>query len=261
MTRMKRIPFLIVKTGEAVPAARAGGRDFEHWFIDGLGADRVAARVVRVDRGETLPKPRALASDTAVLVTGSAAMVSHRLDWSERCAAWLVEVHQAGLPVLGVCFGHQLLAHALGGRVGPNPNGRRMGRAALTECDSTDPLLGPCTPGTAFHVSHVEAVLEPPPCARVVARAAHDPHHALHFGGRSWGVQFHPEFDRAVMRAYIETRAEPLRAAGQDPEALIAQLGAAAGQVMPGAELLRRFVELAAAPAAAAPAPVCACRA
>ena len=251
MGRMKRIPIIIVKTGEAVPAARSLGGDFEDWFVAGLGPDRVEARVVRVDRGETLPDVPALSPDAAVLVTGSPAMVSHRLDWSERSAAWLAEAHRAGHPMLGVCYGHQLLAHALGGRVGPNPAGRRLGRAELVEVELDDALLGRFTPGTAFHVSHVEAVLEPPPGARVVARAAHDPHHALHFGGRSWGVQFHPEFDRAVMRAYIESRADALRAEGQDPDALIADVASESRPKPPGAELLRRFIDLASTQAGA----------
>jgi len=146
--------------------------------------------------------------------------------------------------MLGVCYGHQLLAHALGGTVGPNPAGRRMGRAELLVTAVDDPLLGPFATRCAFHVSHVEAVLAPPEGARVIATTAHDRHHALHFGGRSWGIQFHPEFDRGVMQAYIEARADALRDEAQDPAALIAALD----QNPPGHALLQRFAELASAP-------------
>ena len=54
-------------------------------------------------------------------------MVSEREPWSERAAEWLREVAQRGIPLLGICYGHQLLAHALGGRVGANPQGREIG--------------------------------------------------------------------------------------------------------------------------------------
>jgi len=232
---------IIVKTGEAVAAARADGRDFEHWFMQGLGPGRFDYRTIRVDQDQLLPSLPQLDPATAVLVTGSPAMVSHHLAWSERTATWLAEVHHAGHPILGVCFGHQLLAHALGGTVGPNPAGRKMGRSELAVTDRDDPLLGPFADRCAFHVSHVEAVLVPPDGARVVATAAHDRFHALHFGGHSWGIQFHPEFDRGVMQAYIETRADALRDEGQNPDALIAALD----DDTPGPSLLQCFAELA----------------
>jgi len=239
---MKQRRMIIVKTGQAVPEARADGRDFEHWFGRGLGPDRFEFQTVRVDRGQSLPSLRSV---DAALVTGSPAMVSHREAWSEQTADWLAQVHALGLPLLGVCYGHQLLAHALGGRVGPNPNGRKMGRAELVSSAPDDPLLGSFAAGTAFHVSHVEAVLEPPPGARIIATAAHDPHHALHFGARSWGVQFHPEFDAVIMRAYIEARAAALRAEGQSPEALIEVLDRSAEGNRAGDALLARFAALA----------------
>lgn len=238
---MQRPELILVKTGQAVPEARAEGRDFEDWFADGLGPRAFDYRTVRVDRGEVLPPIETLDHAPAVVVTGSPAMVSDRLDWSERTAHWLAAAHAAALPILGVCYGHQLLAHALGGRVGPNPNGRRMGRTTVEFTDADEPLTGPFAPAAAFNVSHVEVVLQPPEGARVIGTAAHDPFHVLYFGNRSWGVQFHPEFDGPIMRAYIEARSAPLRAEGQDPAALIGALDDNPN----GHPFLARFAELA----------------
>lgn len=238
---MQKPELIIVKTGQAVPEARGDGRDFEDWFIEGLGADAFDYRTVRVDRGEVLPPTETLDHATAILVTGSPAMVSDRQDWSETTAQWLAAAHAAALPILGVCYGHQLLAHALGGEVGPNPAGRRMGRAVVEFMDSEEPLTGAFAPAGAFNVSHVEVVLAPPEGARVIGTAAHDPFHVLYFGNRSWGVQFHPEFDGPIMRAYIQARSAPLRAEGQDPAALIDALD----DNLNGHPFLARFAELA----------------
>ncbi|MEX0916062.1 MAG: glutamine amidotransferase [Wenzhouxiangellaceae bacterium] len=238
---MDRPELIIVKTGQAVPEARADGRDFEHWFARGLGSDLFDFLTVRVDHGEVLPPIESLDHSPAILVTGSPAMVSDRLDWSEATARWLAQAHAAALPILGVCYGHQLLAHALGGKVGPNPNGRAMGRVMVDFADAADPLIGPFAPAAAFNVSHVEVVLTPPDGARVIGSARHDPYHALFFGNRSWGVQFHPEFDGPIMRAYIQARSGPLQAEGQDPAALIQDLDDNPN----GSAFLARFAELA----------------
>lgn len=231
---------LIIKTGRAVPEARSDGRDFEHWFADGLGP-AFRYRVIRVDRDETLPPVDSLAADAAVLVTGSPAMVSDREAWSERTAEWLAGFHDSGRPLLGVCYGHQLVAHALGGRVGRNPNGRAMGRADVDITAADDALLGRFAPACAAHVSHLEAVLEAPSSARVIGTAPHDPLHALYFGNRSWGIQFHPEFDARIMRDYLRARADVLADEGQDPDALVDALRPDHA----GPAVLGRFAELA----------------
>jgi len=228
---------LIIKTGSAPePVASAHG-DFDQWFLDGLGLDASLAIVIDVHAGQRLPDHR---GDLAgVLVTGSPAMVSHREDWSERTAGWLAEAHQAALPMLGVCYGHQLIAHALGGRVGPNPHGRRMGTKSVEIRADTADLMAGLGRLLELHVTHVEAVLQPPSGARITAETDGDPHHGLHFGHRSWGVQFHPEFTIEIMASYIRLRSEALRNEGQCPDTLVAELK----DTSDGFRILRRFTD------------------
>lgn len=226
---------LILKTGSAPDPIRRQHGDFDRWFIQGLGPDRFDFRILAVDEGDRLPADAT--GFSGVLVTGSPAMVSHREDWSEMAAGWLREAHQEKVPMLGVCYGHQLLAHALGGQVGSNPAGRRMGTTPVEVIDPADPLLGGFEPGVRFHVTHMEAVLEPPSGARVIARADGDRHHGLHFGANSWGVQFHPEFDAEIMACYIQLRSDALKQEGIDPDKLLAAVQAAPA----GTDLLRRF--------------------
>jgi len=216
-------PFLVVKCGSALPAVRAERGDYEDWIVAGLGLPPGRVRVAAVAEGEDLPPPGALA---AVVVTGSSAMVSERAPWSERAAAWLRGAVASGLPVLGICFGHQLLAHALGGRVGRNPRGREIGSVDVETLPAArgDALLGALPERLLVHATHVESVLELPAGARPLAASAGDPHQAVAAAPNAWGVQFHPEFDAGVIRGYLEARREILAREGLDADALLARV-------------------------------------
>lgn len=228
---------LIIKTGSAPDPIAAAHGDFEYWFLEALGMTAAETRVVDVEAGQALPVDRS--GLAGVLVTGSPAMVSHRLPWSERAACWIAEAHESAIPMLGVCYGHQLIAHALGGEVGPNPAGRRMGTKRVEFRPDEFELLDDIEPATDLHVTHFEAVLRPPDGTRVAAESDGDPHHALHFGNRSWGVQFHPEFSSDIMASYLELRADLLREEGQCPDTLKAELK----PTPDGFRLLRRFAD------------------
>jgi GMP synthase (glutamine-hydrolysing) len=234
-----RNSLLIIKTGAAIHQAAEFG-DFDDWIRDGsgLGDDRIV--VCRVDEGEILP---GAAEFGAAIITGSPAMVTERLPWSERAADWLVDAAAARLPILGICYGHQLLAHAFGGLVEPDPSGREIGTVSveLNYEGADDALLGRL-PDTFFaQATHVESVTRLPDGAVELARSEHPANHAFRIGELVWGVQFHPEFDDAVMRSYLEARADVIREEGLDPEALLANVKPA-----PRATgILRRFAELA----------------
>lgn len=232
-------PILVVKTGSALPGVLARHGDFEDWFREIFGA-QVPLRVVRVFEGESLPLPEEAA---AILVTGSAAMVTAREAWSEAAAAWLADaVLRDAAPVLGICYGHQLLAHGLGGKVGVNPRGREMGTMEIEFLqDGPDPLLGSLVGATPFQTSHLESVLELPPGARRLGQSRLDPNHVFRVGERAWGIQFHPEFDAPIMRSYVDERAEGLQAEGIDPGAIQRAVRPTPG----GPALLRLFAQIA----------------
>lgn len=213
-------PLMIVSTGTPPPEIRARHGDYTDWFLHALRWPRAQARVVQVDHGDALPAPRDIAG---AVITGSVAMVSERVEWSERTAAWLRAALDANLPLFGVCYGHQLLAHALGGRVDYHPQGREIGTQTieLLAPDAALSALAPLPAHFAAHTTHRQSVLEAPRGARVLARTAHDAHHILAYGARAFTTQFHPEFSTAVMRALIMRRAADLRAEGYDLDALL----------------------------------------
>lgn len=199
--------FYIIKTGSTYPSTAARFGDFDDWTAAGLGLSGSDVRVTDVERGAALPSPGECA---AAVITGSHAMVTDDLPWSVRTEAWLRSLLDARVPVLGICYGHQLLVRAAGGRVGYHPGGREIGtvQICLLPAAADDPLFQSFPLSFAAQVSHSQTVLSLPPGAVPLAANNHEPHHAVRIGDCAWGLQFHPEFDAKIMRLYImaETR-------------------------------------------------------
>lgn len=205
-------PFLILETGQPVVSMRRH-RGFPHWIRVAAGLARDEAVVVNVEAGQALPSRDGFAG---VIVTGSGAMVTDRADWSERSAHWLRDAAHAKMALFGICYGHQLLAHALGGEVGNHPAGREMGTVGveLHEPAADDPLFTGLPATFAAQATHLQTVLRVPDGATVLARSVHDACHAFRWGDRAWGVQFHPEFSATHMRGYVQARKAALQSEG-----------------------------------------------
>jgi len=237
----------VLVTGEPVPEASARRGDFADLIrqaAPAFGTLRWEAYDVRTL--EVLPD---LAGALAVIVTGSALSVTEALPWKEKVSACLRELVRTEVPLLGICFGHQLLGHALGGRVSVNPNGREMGTVRLERLEDDD-VCG-ARGSVLVNTTHLDSVVTLPPGARVLGRTRQEPHAAVRFGPSAWGVQFHPELDAEVMRCYFRARRSLLQAEGVDAEA-----GERAVLDAPeGAGVVERFLRLAHARGARNPAP------
>ncbi len=237
--KARRGTFLILKMGSTLPGLRSRKGDFEDWITAGLGRSAGAPEVIDVAAGAALPHAN---GHTGVVVTGSHAMVTERRDWSERAADWLREAVARGLPVLGICYGHQLLAHAHGGVVGDNPGGREFGTVdvSLNEAAREDELLAGLPRSIRAHVGHTQSVLRVPGGAVVLASNTRDACQAFRIGQRAWGIQFHPEFDGEIVREYIGHYKGLLAAEGQDPDVLLS----AVGEAPQAAGVLDRFARI-----------------
>jgi GMP synthase (glutamine-hydrolysing) len=214
----------------------------------GLLGDWAAGRgldvtVFRGDRADRLPEPPEV--DLVAVLGAYARAVPGERDWVDRELGWLARLATAGVPVLGICFGAQALAVALGGGV------RRAERLEVGWV-AVDGLVD-SGPWFAFH----EDVIEPPRGATVLGH--NDVGLQAFSAGRHLGVQFHPEVTPAMVDAWAGRRVLDLALAGVAPAELRIETEERAPWAAAAARrlfdtFLRRALTLQAEPAPARPA-------
>lgn len=230
---------LLVLQGEmmhqSLPSVGAVYGDTGEVILRGLAIDDRPATVVMVCEDEPLPP---LEEVSGVVMSGAAVMVADPIPWIGRTADYLRAAVEAGVPTLGLCFGHQLLAKTFGGHVAPLEAGPEYGTVTIerTAESAGDPMLGQAPARFLAQSAHHQIVVTPPPGAVVLARNANGVQ-ALRFGDAAWGVQFHPEFDDGLNRLIIEAIADKLAGLGVDTPATLAALTPSPD----AAAVLRRF--------------------
>lgn len=138
------------------------------------------------------------------LITGSAAGVYDPDPWIADLTAFLREASGAA-PMVGICFGHQVMAQAFGGEVVKSPKGWGVGLHTY-EVERAYPWMD-STASISLSVSHQDQVVSLPPGAEVVASSAFTPLAVLAYPDRrALSLQAHPEFDADYTRALIASR-------------------------------------------------------
>jgi GMP synthase (glutamine-hydrolysing) len=220
-------PIAILQAGSTFEQLQITHGDFDQWIATKLAGARYIS--IAVKKGEPLPE---ISGISGAIITGSHAMVTDREGWSEQLAQWIKHAHQQ-LPLLGICYGHQLIAHALGGKVDYRDQGMEIGthQVQLAPAAADDELLGIMPARFDAHLVHSQSVIELPAGATLLAANAVEPHQSYRVGNSTWGVQFHPEFDATAMRFYLsELKKEATNSARDTPDT---------------PKLLARFAELA----------------
>jgi GMP synthase-like glutamine amidotransferase len=184
---------VVLQTQEDAPAGV-----LEIW----AGRRAIALDVVRVDLDEPLPDPREPAF--AVVLGSGASAAGGGPPWVERVIEWLRGADAAGLPVLGICFGAQALAAALGGCI------RRLEQPEVgwMTVETADADHVPAGPWLAWH----EDGMTLPPLAYELARNDFGVQAFCHC--RHLAVQFHPEVTPAIVAAWAEQDHGDLARAG-----------------------------------------------
>jgi GMP synthase (glutamine-hydrolysing) len=220
---------LLLKPG--VTSSRAVLGDYERWFARACG--EVELHKVELHSGEV---PPSIEGFDGVIMTGSPLSVTQPTQWMERAAEFMLEASERGRPVLGVCFGHQLLAWKHGARVAKNSAGRELGTVSvdLTEEGRRCELFAGFPARFEVQATHDDAVLESVEGLRVLARNEACGVQAFSLGARIFGVQFHPEMDATSIRYCIDS-----------PDTHPHHRARAVARESPwGEKLLQRFIEL-----------------
>ncbi len=189
-----RVAVLDASTGDT-PAERNFRRELDaevevYKLTEGVFPPAVSAREWRYD---------------GVVVSGSQTSVYDDHDWIHEATEWLRRVHAADMPVLGVCWGHQFIAQALGGRV-VDMSEHELGYREVNQV-GTDPLFEGLPERFTTFETHSDRVAELPPGAKTLAR--NNAGIQAFRVGSAWGVQFHPEYDRQTAEWVIEGKDLP----------------------------------------------------
>ena len=139
-----------------------------------------------------------------IVVTGSRASVYWDAEWIPPLVEWVGEAADRGVPILGVCYGHQVLAEALGGRVA-GMDDFEIGYNTI-EREGDDELFAGIGEEFTVFTTHGDSVVDLPPGAQLLAKNEYGVH--AFRKGHCWGVQFHPEYDVDTAREVADGKRE-----------------------------------------------------
>jgi len=159
-----------------------------------------------VQRGEY---PGHIDEVDAYLLTGSKASVYDEAEWIRRLADFVRSLNDQRKKLIGICFGHQLVAHALGGRTEPSPKGWGVGVHTHTLNEDGKRQTGE-TAGYDIIVSHKDQVIVPAHGTTLLAGSDFCPYAMCRVGNHIFTMQGHPEFDPGYARQLYESRRELL---------------------------------------------------
>lgn len=198
----------ILQAGRAPDELLDQHPDYNQMFENLLGDDVFEYRHWPVLDGVF---PDSIDEADAWLITGSRFGAYEEHSWIPPLEELIREIYASGKPMVGICFGHQIIAQALGGRVEKFAGGWSVGRV---EYQLDESIFGPeaasTSDSTALMAFHQDQVVEPPDNAENVGSSDFCKHAALLYDNRILTLQPHPEFDRAFIEGLLETRGEIL---------------------------------------------------
>jgi GMP synthase-like glutamine amidotransferase len=151
----------------------------------------------------------------AYVCSGSRYSVYDQREWIAALGEFLRKLHGSGEPFVGICFGHQMLAHALGGQVTRAPRGWGVGVHEMAIV-GREPWMQPGQPACRLQYMHGDQVLKLPPESKVLARSEHCEVAMFRVGRTMLGIEGHPEFSSAFNEALIRARRDRIGAATAD---------------------------------------------
>lgn len=151
------------------------------------------------------------------LITGSRHSAYEDLEWIHALKAFILDIVEVERQLVGVCFGHQIIAEALGGRVEKSDKGWGLGFDTYTLTEDTP---GTGSPELTLHIFHQDQVVELPRNARVFASSEFCQYAGLMIGNRIMTIQAHPEFVNDYNHQLLQARRASVVPQDQADEAI-----------------------------------------
>lgn len=194
----------LLQCDHTLDSVRQIAGDYDAMFARWLPAEW---KVYDIPQGE---QPQDLNECDAYLSSGSKASVYDDEPWIHQFAELTRRLYASGKPYVGVCFGHQMMGHALGGRVAKSPSGWGIGVHAF-HVQVAKPWMQPAASEFSLLMSCQDQVLDLPPGAEVLAGNTHCPVGMFQLGNML-GIQGHPEFTPPYAEALLNLRRERIGA-------------------------------------------------
>ncbi|MFA9389372.1 MAG: gamma-glutamyl-gamma-aminobutyrate hydrolase family protein [Prolixibacteraceae bacterium] len=197
---------LIIKCGSTYPEVKEKHGDFDDWIIQQSNMPHNVFKVYDISEGDQLRHP---SEYIAAFITGSHYNVNQRLPWIKQLKDWIITARYSNIPVLGICFGHQIIADALGGKVMLNPKGRTIGIDAvnLTPNGKQNEIFKNIGNSFESYLHHSYIVDSLPTEANILATNSTNIIQAFQID-KIYGVQFHVEYTPEIMKMNLELSKE-----------------------------------------------------
>jgi GMP synthase (glutamine-hydrolysing) len=201
---------LIIKCGETIPHIKSQFGDFEDWIIKISGLPRDNFKIINLPQGDQLRHPLDF---TSTIITGSHFNTNQRFPWIKQLKDWIITARYSNAPILGIGFGFQIIAEALGGKVIQNTDGQFLSKSFInvTASGINDQLFKNVGASFESYLNHSRHVTSVPPEIEILASTTTGKIMAIR-SNKIFGIQFHPEISEKVFKMYIKSSSLPISA-------------------------------------------------
>ncbi len=179
-----------------------------HQMISVLFANRHEPLVFRSYMAIHGELPQSIDECDAYIISGSPKSVYESHDWIDKLEDFIRQLDSAKKKLIGICFGHQLIAQALGGKVEKSDKGWGVGLYENQIIEQS--WMSQPSESITLLASHQDQVITPPQHAKTIGQSAFCPHYMLQIEQHILTVQGHPEFTKAYVKTLIESRSHIL---------------------------------------------------
>jgi GMP synthase (glutamine-hydrolysing) len=203
---MKNI--LIIKCGDTMPQIKMQFGDFEDWIIKISGLTEENFKIFNLPCGDQLRRPDEF---SAAIITDSHLSTNQRIPWFKQLKDWIVMARYSNFPVLGIGFGHHIMAEALGGKVSRNNSGLFLGTSFIhvSPAGKTSPLFRNAGSSFDSYLNYTRHVSYLPDGIDILASNISGTIMAFRIN-KLTGIQFHPEIPEKAFKMYVKSSSLPL---------------------------------------------------